>query len=695
MTLQILLIEDNPDHIELARRAFEQGNHQLIVVASLAEARQRLDERSFDLIICDLLLPDGRGDELLVTGADGLTLPVVLMTGYGDERAAVSALKAGALDYVAKTPATLLDLPRIAERALRERRLIIERQQTEQALRRSERLFRAMIERSSDAISIVDRDGFIRYASPSTQTLLGYPTEGFLTQPVEGFAFIHPDGRERVQRLFLDIIQQSGASAMVEFRARHANGGWRWIEATASNWLDDPAVQGVIVNYRDITERKLMELRLQHGVLHDALTGLPNRVLLSDRLAQAIKRSQRNPQYHFAVLFLDLDHFKVINDSFGHPVGDRFLVTAASRLQSCLRSIDTCARLGGDEFVILLDDIHSLDAVVQVARRIIQQLSLPVEIDGQMLYSSVSIGIVFGSAEYNDPAEVLRDADIAMYRAKASGKSRYEVFHPAMREAAQARLALENELRRAVAQREFIVYYQPIMNISSGGLIGFEALVRWQHPTRGILTPAAFLDVAEEVGLGDAIGWQVLEHVCRQLATWQHTFSHAADLSVSVNLSARQFMQPDLYARIVQLLTQYNIPPNCLKLELTESALMEYSQEAAAVLARLRSYGIQIAIDDFGVGYSSLSYLIQLPIDQIKIDRNFIIQLDQAHHSQAIVSAIVNLARSLNLEVVAEGLETAEQVDRMRTVGCHYGQGYLLGYPLPAAEASRLLQGDG
>lgn len=693
MTLQILLIEDNPDHIELVQRAFEQGNHLLVVVASLAEAQQRLDEQSFDLIICDLLLPDGRGDELLVAGADGLTLPVVLMTGYGDERAAVSALKSGALDYVAKTPATLLDLPHIAERALRERRLIIERQQAEQALRRSERLFRAMIERSSDAISMVDRDGFIRYASPSTQTLLGYPTEGFLTQPVAGFAFIHPADRERVQRLFFDIIQQSGASAMVEFRARHANGGWRWIEATASNWLDDPAVQGVIVNYRDITERKLMELRLQRGVLHDALTGLPNRVLLSDRLGQAIKRSQRNPQYHFAVLFLDLDHFKVINDSFGHPVGDRFLVTAASRLHSCLRSTDTCARLGGDEFVILLDDIHSLDAVVQVARRIIQQLSLPVEVDAQMLHSSVSIGIVFGSAEYNDPAEVLRDADIAMYRAKASGKSRYEVFHPAMREAAQARLALENELRRAVAQREFIVYYQPIMNISSGGLIGFEALVRWQHPKRGILTPAAFLDVAEEVGLGDAIGWQVLEHVCRQLATWQHSFPHAAHLSVSVNLSARQFTQPDLYVRIVQLLTQHNIPPNCLKLELTESALMEYSQEAAAVLARLRSYGIQIAIDDFGVGYSSLSYLIQLPIDQIKIDRNFIIQLDQAHHSQAIVSAIVNLARSLDLEVVAEGLETTEQVDRMRTVGCHYGQGYLLGYPLPAAEASRLLQG--
>jgi diguanylate cyclase (GGDEF) domain len=470
-----------------------------------------------------------------------------------------------------------------------------------------------------------------------------------------------------------------------------AGGGWRWIEATASNWLDDPAVEGVIVNYRDVTERKLMELRLQHGVLHDALTGLPNRLLLSDRLSQAIKRSQRHPDYHFAVIFLDLDRFKFINDSFGHPVGDRYLVTVATRLYRCLRAIDTCARMGGDEFVILLDDIASVDQVISVAERILQQLDRPLEVSGHLLHSSASMGIVFGSAEYNDPAEVLRDADIAMYRAKAAGKSRYVVFQPAMREAAQARLALEHDLRRAVTLREFVVYYQPIVNIHSGKLIGFEALVRWQHPVHGLLSPAAFLNIAEEIGLGTAIGWQVVELVCQQLAEWRQTLS-ANDLSIHVNLSARQFMVPDLYARLVQVLEQYNIPPQSIKLELTENTLMEYSQEAAAVLAQLRNYGIQIVLDDFGVGYSSLSYLIQLPIDQIKIDRNFIIQIDQNHHSQAIVNAIVNLARGLHLEVVAEGLETVEQVERMRMVGCDYGQGYLLGQPLPTEEASQFLQ---
>lgn len=691
MTLNFLLVEDDPSHVELAQRAFEQSDVTLTLASSLSEARQYIAAQTFDLIICDLFLPDGQGDALLSAAEGPLPLPVVLMTSHGDERIAVAALKAGALDYLVKTPAALLDLPRIAERALRERRLLIERQQAEQALQQSERLFRAMIERSSDAISIVDRYGRIHYASPSTRNLVGYPIEGILAQPIDGFALIHPEDRERVRHLFGELIQHAGASATIEFRVRHADGGWRWLEVTGSNWLEDPAVQGVIVNYRDITERKLMELRLQHGILHDALTGLPNRLLLSDRLALAIKRSQRNPNYHYALLFLDLDHFKFVNDSFGHPVGDRLLMAIASRLSCCLRAVDTCARLGGDEFVVLLDDVETQAAAIRITERIMRRLSRPLELDGRIFHIAASVGIVFGSAEYQEPAEVLRDADIAMYRAKATGKSRYEVFHPAMREAAQARVALENELRRAVTHQEFRVYYQPIIDISSGVLVGFEALVRWAHPTRGILPPAAFLDVAEEAGLNDAIGWQVIEQVCQQLAEWRRTLPQAAALSVSVNLSARQFMLPDLYPRLVRLLEQYRLPPDALKLELTESALMEYSRDAAAVLMSLREYGIQIAIDDFGVGYSSLSYLVQLPIDQIKIDRNFIVQLEQAQHSQAIVSAIVNLARSLNLEVVAEGLETTGQIERMRAVGCQYGQGYLIGYPLPGDDATQVL----
>lgn len=691
MTLNFLLVEDDPSHVELARRAFAQSNVTLTLASSLSEARQHIAAQTFDLIICDLFLPDGQGDALLSATTGPLSLPVVLMTSHGNERIAVAALKAGALDYLVKTPAALLDLPRIAERALRERRLLIERHQAEQALQQSERLFRAMIERSSDAISIVDRHGRIHYASPSTRNLVGYPIEGFLAQPIDGFALIHPEDLERVRHVFGELIQHAGASATIEFRVRHADGSWRWLEVTGSNWLDDPAVQGVIVNYRDITERKLMELRLQHGILHDALTGLPNRLLLSDRLALAIKRSQRNPNYHYALLFLDLDHFKFVNDSFGHPVGDHLLMAIASRLRCCLRAVDTCARLGGDEFVVLLDDVESQAAAIRITERILQQLSRPLELEGRLFHLSASIGIVFGTAEYHEPAEVLRDADIAMYRAKAAGKSRYEIFQPEMREAAQARLALENELRRAVMQQEFRVYYQPIIDIRSGVLVGFEALVRWAHPTRGILSPAAFLDVAEEAGLNDAIGWQVLEHVCQQLAEWRRMLPHVATLSVSVNLSARQFMLPDLYSRLVRLLEQYRLPPAALKLELTESVLMEYSRDAASVLMRLREYGIQIAIDDFGVGYSSLSYLVQLPIDQIKIDRNFIVQLEQAQHSQAIVSAIVNLARSLNLEVVAEGLETTGQIERMRAVGCQYGQGYLIGYPLPAEDATQVL----
>ncbi|MGC8952158.1 putative bifunctional diguanylate cyclase/phosphodiesterase [Chloroflexus sp.] len=692
MNVHVLLIEDNADHLVLAQRSCDQSHFVLTLASSLAEARRLLAEQTFDLIVSDLILPDGRGDELLTTADDDLPLPVVLVTGQGDEQIAVAALKAGALDYIVKTPASVRDLPRIIERALRERRLLVEHRQAEQALRQSERLFRAMIERSSDAISIVDRAGLVRYASPSTRHLIGYAVDGMLAVPINGFAVIHPIDRERVRQLFNKLIQHPGSSVTADFRVRHAEGGWRWIEATASNWLDDPAVQGVIVNYRDITERKMMELRLQHGILHDTLTGLPNRLLLNDRLWQAIKRSHRNLHYQFALLFLDLDHFKFINDSFGHPVGDRLLIAIASRLRSCLRAVDTCARLGGDEFVILLDDIASPTDAIRIVERILRQVSLPFEIDGRLFHTAASIGIVFGANNYTDPSQMLRDADIAMYQAKMAGKGRYRIFEPAMREAAQIRLALEHELRRAVANHEFCVYYQPIIHLTTGRLVGFEALVRWRHPTRGILLPAAFLHVAEEAGLNDSIGWQVLEQVCQQLVVWRRLNPRAAALSVSVNLSARQFMQPDLYDRLIQLLEQYQVPSTALKLELTESALMEYNHDAVALLTRLREQGIQIAIDDFGVGYSSLSYLVQLPIDQVKIDRNFIFQLESKHHSQAIVNTIVNLAHNLNLEVVAEGVETQGQLDRIRAIGCQYGQGYLMGLPLTADEATQMVQ---
>ncbi len=690
-TIKVLLVEDEIDHIELARRSCDQSEIALTTVPSLADAHRALDGESFDLIVADLLLPDGTGDELLLLASDGLPLPVVLMTGHGDEQAAVAALKAGALDYVVKTPASIAELPRIVERALRERRLLVERHQAEQALAQRERLFRAMIERSSDAIAIVDQAGRIRYTSPSTGRLTGYHLEGFLARPVDAFTLIHPHDRERVRHQLLSLIHRPGETETAEFRYRHADGSWRWLEATGSNWLDDSAIQGVIVNYRDITERKHVELRLQHRILHDPLTGLPNRLLLSDRLLQAIRRSQRNPDYRFAVLFLDLDHFKFVNDSFGHPVGDRLLITIASRLQHCLRSVDTCARHGGDEFVVLLDDIDKETDAIQIAGRVLQQVRQPIECEGHVLHISASVGIVFNATEYRDPVEILRDADIAMYQAKAGGKSRYTVFHPGMREAAQARLKLEMELRQAIERREFKVFYQPIIAMASGQLMGFEALVRWQHPERGILSPAAFLAVAEESGLSEAIGWQVLEQVCQQLVEWRQTLPNTDRLSVSVNLSARQFMLPDLYPRIIALLTQYRLPPSCLKLEITENALMEQSRIASAVLTRLRESGIQIVIDDFGVGYSSLSYLVQLPIDMIKIDRNFILQIDQTEHSHAVVNTIVNLAMSLNLEVVAEGLETPSHLERMRLVGCHYGQGYLIGHPLPSSDVTRWL----
>ena len=441
----------------------------------------------------------------------------------------------------------------------------------------------------------------------------------------------------------------------------------------------------------ELTERKRTEAQLAYTALHDPLTNLPNRALLMDRLNHVLEHAKRNKDFEFAVFFMDLDRFKVVNDSLGHNIGDLLLIESGKRLTNCIRSEDTVARLGGDEFVILLEGTRNSSHYLQVADRVQHVLSLPTDLMGQKVFVSVSTGIVLSDDRYKRPEDILRDADIAMYRAKSRGRGRYEIFDSSMLDGVMTRLELENGLRRALENDEFIVHYQPILDLQSQRIVGFEALARWQHPTRGLIMPADFIPTAEEIGLIVPIGYWVLEKACQQISIWQKKNPSDPPLSISVNLSARQCAQSDLVHRISGILRENKLDPASLKLELTESLVVEDSASTAAMLTQLREMGVQVYIDDFGTGYSSLSYLHNLPIDTLKIDRTFISQLGNADESKEIVRTILSLAHSLGMKVIAEGVETQIQLSSLQKLNCEFMQGFLFSKPVDEQEAGAML----
>ncbi len=442
---------------------------------------------------------------------------------------------------------------------------------------------------------------------------------------------------------------------------------------------------------REIRERKLLQEQLLQMALHDALTGLPNRVLLMERLQESLKRAKEHPDYQFAVLFLDCDRFKVINDSLGHLVGDELLIAIARRLEASLSQSDILARLGGDEFAILLGDMENPDSATRVARGILKELSFPFQLQRHEVFINASIGIALGNLNYDLPEHLLRDADTAMYRAKSLGKGQYHLFDPAMHDEALEVLQIETDLRRAVARQEFTVHYQPIVSLVAGRIVGFEALARWQHPQRGLIPPGLFIPVAEETGLINPIGKSVLREACRQLRLWHQEKLADSSLSVSVNLSVRQFAQPDLIDQIDRILAETQLPPQFLKLEITESAIMDNATSAAAILQKLRERQIQLSIDDFGTGYASLSYLHCFPVNALKIDRSFVQRMDGNPENKGLVPAIMSIAGALGIAAIAEGIETATQLAQLRHLNCGFGQGYLFSKPLQAKEASDLI----
>jgi diguanylate cyclase (GGDEF)-like protein/PAS domain S-box-containing protein len=558
-------------------------------------------------------------------------------------------------------------------------------QQHMEALRESEERFRSAFDYATIGMAVVSLEGRWVQVNRSLSEILGYEEAELVSR-----SFREITGAEDlpgVEEQFRHLADGMISSHQTEVRYRHKQGREVWALLGMSVVRDlQGAPLHLIFQIQDITDRKRAEERLLYDAFHDALTGLPNRALFMDHAKMAIQRARRNNERLFAALFLDLDRFKVINDSLGHMIGDQLLVGIARRLETCLRPGDTVARLGGDEFTILLEDLSGTGDAIEVARRVQEAVSQPFNIGGHEVFTTTSIGIALSTIGYENAEDLLRDADTAMYRAKTQGKKQHVVFNKGMHDRAMQLLQIETDLRRAIDRGEFYLDYQPIISLATGEVRSLEALVRWRHPERGVVSPAEFIPVAEETGLIIPLGQWVLNEACRQMREWQMRGLPTGQTAISVNLSGRQFSQSDLLEQVGAALRESGLPAGSLKLEITESMVMENVETAIAVLGQLRALGVELAIDDFGTGYSSLSYLHRFPINTLKIDRSFVTRMTDNTENAEIVRTIITLARSLEMDVVAEGVETRAQLRQLRSLDCDFGQGYLFSKPV-AAEA--------
>jgi diguanylate cyclase (GGDEF)-like protein/PAS domain S-box-containing protein len=561
-----------------------------------------------------------------------------------------------------------------------------ERKAAEQALRASEERFRSLVQNSSDVISIVDADGAVRYHSESVRRVLGYDPADLVDG--DPLSLVHPDDHERVARFVAEAALRPGVTAAETWRVRHRDGTWLHSETVAANLLEDPNVRGLVLNTRDVSDRKELEAQLVHQAFHDGLTGLANRTLFAERVEHALARSAPGA---LAVLFIDLDDFKHVNDSLGHAAGDQLLAAAARRLQGCLRPTDTAARLGGDEFAVLLERVSDPDAAEMIAGRVLDTLHQPFGLNGRTIPIKASIGVAAGHPGLDDVEELLRNADVAMYAAKAGGKDRYELFRPDMHADMLARLELEAELAHAADRDQLVLHYQPIVELVSGRITRVEALVRWDHPTKGLLPPSAFIPLAEEKGLIGPIGNWVLQQACRQARRWHDQFPDAPPLAVHVNLSGRQLQEQRLVGEVTAALEAARLSPRHLTLEITETVLVTDIEAMTGRLRELKGLGVELAIDDFGTGYSSLSYLRRFPVDMLKIDKAFVDGVGRGREDTALAQAIVELSHTLQLHTVAEGIEKAHQAAHLASLGCQDGQGYHFARPLATEAMTELL----
>jgi diguanylate cyclase (GGDEF)-like protein/PAS domain S-box-containing protein len=678
----LLVVDDDSLNRDMMVRRLARRGFNVSSAMSGEAALQWIKENPVDLVLLDVEMPGASGLEALSAIRQDYTpaqLPVIMVTGKISSDDMVQALNIGANDYITKP----LDFPVVLARIQTQ----LSRKHAEEALRESEERYALAALGANDGLWDWDLAKNKIYFSPRWKSMLGWEEHEIGEDPDEWFRRIHPDDVDRVRSDIAGHLKELTPHYEDEYRMLHRDGNYLWMLGRGLAVRTSGKAYRMAGSQTDITRGKVV----------DVLTGLPNRVLFMDRLSRSFERARRGRSKPFALIFLDLDSFKLINDSFGHLMGDQLLVAIAGRIEATVRATDTIARfgrnhtiarLGGDEFTILLEDITNAVDVTRVAERIAKELGQPFMVGGQELFPTASIGIALYNQNYQSPEEILRDADTAMYSAKALGKGRYEIFDAKMRADAIARLQLETELRRGIERKDFEIYYQALVSLETGRILGFEALVRWKHSTRGIVSPNEFIPVAEETGLIVPLGQWILRTACQQARIWQARFEDDPALVISVNLSARHFLQPDLVQQCREVLDETKLSHSSLNLEVTESAMMPAPESAIDLMGQLKSLGIKLALDDFGTGYSSLSYLHRFPLDSLKIDRSFVSHMME---DDEIVRAIITLGRNLGLKVIAEGVETIEQLNKLKYLGCEYAQGYYFSVPVNAQEATDLL----
>ncbi len=675
---RVLVVDDEAINRSVICRCLQNQGYETFEARSGPETFEAIESNQIDLVMLDIMMPVMNGFEILEkirTRHQKLDLPVIMVTAETVSQKIVQAFKLGANDFIPKPIDPAVTVARVE--------MHIQFKQSRDALRKSEQRYSLVAEGTNDGLWDWKLKTGEMYYSPRWYSLLDI-------RPVHSpdvsmwFDRIHPEDIARFQNEIKSFKTGLTPQLETELRMRHSDGSYLWTMCRGTAVRDSEGVATRMAgSLTDIT----------NGKVADALTGLPNRVLFQERLARCEARRVKE-DFEYALLYMDLDNFKLINDSLGHDAGDRLLVTIARRLERCLREADSfLCRMGGDEFVVLLEGISSIEEPITVANRIISSIDSPITIENSReVFTSVSIGIASSQDNFEDTTAIMQAADTAMYQAKAEGKSCLRVFDPIMKRDANERLSIENELRHSIERNDFSVHYQPIVSLQTSKVIGFEALVRWQHPTLGNISPARFIPIAEETGMICAIGRQVLSKACTQMAIWRSTDDRFADLKLSVNLSSLQIRQPNFVQSVVELIHETNLDPSDLCLEVTESVIIENPQQGAEILAQLRDAGVHIAIDDFGTGYSSLSYLYEISPDCIKIDRSFVDGISASDDKKVIVTAILALCQGMKLDVVAEGIETQQQMTILKEMGCAFAQGYLFSKPVAKADVPAMLK---
>jgi len=688
-----MVLDSDPETREVLESLLADAAGEVVVCEFLAQARSWAAQGApFHVAVVNERVADGSGAELVQElRAGNPDLLAVVIADRASVDSAMTAVRLGAVDYLvkplddrARIRDVLGDATRRAEETTRKADLV-------RQLERSEERLALALKATSEGLWDWDLTHNYIHLSKRWKSMLGYGAEELGNSPDEWFSRIHADDLERVKQFVAGQLNAETGQFEIEYRVNHRSGSTMWVRTHGVCIRDNQGrAMRMVGSQIDITRQKEAEAKLVHDALHDALTGLPNRALLMDRLDAAMRKMRRNPERVFAVLFVDLDRFKTVNDSLGHAAGDELLIAIARRLDSQLRAEDTLSRLGGDEFVVLLEEVEDASSVSTIVRRLEETMREPIDVRGQELVVSASIGIAMGGPGYERAEDVLRDADIAMYRAKAAGRAGHSLFVGKMHAEAVKFLRLENDLRRAIGTEQCSVRYQPIVGLADMRLVGFEALSRWKHPEQGWIWPGEFIPIAEETGLIVELNEWVLNEVCARTRQWE--VEHGGGISISVNMSPRQFADAELIAKVDSALASSGLAPSHLKVEITESVFIRDVEGAAKILDKLRARGIQLSLDDFGTGYSSLSYLHRLPFGDLKVDRSFVIEMMRDHRAARLVEGVITLGHALGLAVVAEGVESPAQLAALVRMGCDFAQGYYFSPPLMEERAAEVVR---